>query len=41
MGDCKSAGKPDLKKMFASITTVENKKLTQQAAFVVRFQYRP
>ena len=28
-------------KMLSTITTAENRKLTQQATFVVRFQYRP
>ena len=34
-------GKELRTKMFRIITTVENAKLTQQAALVARFQYRP
>jgi hypothetical protein len=33
-----STGKELRKKIFSSMTTVEKAKLTQQAAFVVRFQ---
>jgi hypothetical protein len=38
MGDWSRVGKLLLTKMFATITTVENRKLAQQASLVVFFQ---
>ena len=41
MGERSRAGKLAWKKILAVITTVENRKLVQQAARVAFFQYRP
>ena len=41
IGDCSIGGKYWRRKIFSIITIEENRKLVQQAAFVVFFQYSP